>query len=168
MFDINYIELFKNLPPELAIFFMSMLPVTELRASIPIGLTVYKLDLLTTVVYAISGSILPMFFILYLIDPVSKFLMKNFEIFNRFFTWLFKRTAIKFEGKHAKYGAIALILFVAIPLPFTGCWSGAIASFLFQIPRHKAAALIILGVMLSASIITFITLFAKGALLYLI
>ncbi|HDQ22909.1 MAG TPA: ligand-binding protein SH3 [Candidatus Uhrbacteria bacterium] len=168
MFDVNYIELFKNFPPEIAIFLMSMLPITELRASIPVGLTVYKLSLFTTLFYAILGNILPMFFILYLIDPVSKFLMRNFKIFEKFFNWLFKRTAIKFEGKYARYGAVALVLFVAIPLPVTGCWTGAIASFLFQIPRQKAAILIIFGVTISAFIVTFITLFARGAFLYLI
>lgn len=165
MFDINYIEIFKNLPPELAIFFISMIPVAELRASIPIGLTVYKLGVFTTAFYAVLGNIIPMFFILYLIDPVSKFLMKHSKMFNEFFTWLFKRTRIKFEGKYARYGSIALILFVAIPLPITGCWTGALAAFLFQIPRHKAAILIISGVIIAALIVTFITKTAIGAFL---
>ena len=167
MFDLNYVELFKNVSPEMAVFFISMIPVAELRASIPIGLTVYKLDILTTLFYAILGDIIPMLFILYLIDPVSKFLMKYFAIFNEFFTWLFKRTRIKFEGKYARYGSIALVLFVAIPLPITGAWTGALAAFLFQIPRQKAAILIILGVIIAALVVTFITKTALGAFLLL-
>jgi uncharacterized membrane protein len=165
MFDLNYIEMFRSLPPELAVFFISMIPVAELRVSIPIALTVYQLDVVTTIFWAVLGDIIPMIFILYLIDPVSKFLMKHFEIFNRFFNWLFKRTRIKFEGKYAKYGSIALILFVAIPLPITGSWTGALAAFLFQVPRHKAAPLIILGVIIAAIIVTFITKTTLGALL---
>lgn len=167
MFALNYIELFKNVSPEMAVFFISMIPVAELRASIPIGLTVYKLDVLTTLFYAILGDIIPMLFIIYLIDPVSKFLMKHFKIFNNFFTWLFKRTRIKFEGKYARYGSIALVLFVAIPLPITGSWTGALAAFLFQIPRQKAAILIILGVIIAALVVTFITKTALGAFLLL-
>ncbi len=166
MLDINYIELFRNLPPAMAVFVMSMLPITELRAAIPIGITVYKLNVWSVLFYAILGNILPMFFILYLIDPVSKFLMKHSSFFHKMFEWIFKRTAIKFEGRYAKYGAIALILFVGIPLPFTGCWTGALAAFLFQIPRPKAALLIITGVILSALIVTFVTLSARGAFLF--
>ncbi len=165
LLDINYIELFKNFPPELAVFFISMIPVAELRASIPLGLTIYKLSTLTTIFYAVLGDIIPMLFILYLIDPVSKFLMKHFKIFNKFFNWLFERTKIKFEGKYARYGSIALILFVAIPLPITGSWTGALAAFLFQMPRHKAAILIIAGVIIAALVVTFITKTAIGAFL---
>jgi uncharacterized membrane protein len=168
MFTLNYLELFKNLSPEMAVFFISMLPIAELRASIPIGLTIYKLDVITTIFYAFVGNILPMFFILYLIDPVSKFLMKHFEIFNKFFNWIFDRTKIKFEGKYARYGSLALILFVAIPLPITGCWTGALAAFLFQIPRHKAAFLISVGVLIAALIVTFITKTALGAFLLIL
>jgi len=168
MFNLNYLELFRNFSPELSIFFISMIPIAELRASIPIGLTVYKLDVITTIFYAFTGNILPMFFILYLIDPVSKFLMKHFSFFNKFFKWIFKRTQIKFEGKYARYGSLALILFVAIPLPITGCWTGALAAFLFQIPRHKAALLISVGVFIAALVVTFITKTALGATLLLI
>ncbi len=168
MLDINYIELFRNLPPELAVFLMSMLPITELRAAIPVGLTVYKLNIWTTLFYGILGNIIPMFFILYLIDPISKFLMRHSKFFHNLFSWLFKRTAIKFEGKYAKYGSIALVLFVAIPLPFTGCWTGALAAFLFQIPRPRAAILIISGVIIAALIVTFVTLSARGAFLFFI
>ena len=167
MLAINYIELFRNFPPELAVFFISMIPVAELRASIPLGLTFYKLDVLTTIFYAILGNIIPMFFILYLIDPVSKFLMKHFKIFDKWFTWLFQRTRIKFEGKYARYGAIALIIFVAIPLPITGSWTGSLAAFLFQIPRHKAAILIIIGVLIAGLIVTLITQTALSTFLFL-
>jgi len=162
MFDINYIEVFRNLPPHLAVFFISMVPIAELRVAIPIGLSVYKLSFITTLFWSVLGDIIPMIFILYLIDPVSKLLMKRFEIFKRFFDWLFKRTRIKFEGKYAKYGSIALVLFVAIPLPITGSWTGALAAFLFQIPRHKAAPLIMLGVLIAGLIVSFITLTTLG------
>jgi len=165
MFDINYIAIFKDFSPEVAVFLISMIPIAELRASIPIGITIYKLDVITTIFYAFVGNILPMFFILYFIDPVSKFLMKHFKIFKKFFEWLFKRTRIKFEGKYARYGSIALVLFVAIPLPITGCWTGALAAFLFQIPRHKAAVLISLGVFIAALVVSFITKTALGAFL---
>jgi len=167
MLNIDYIQIFHNLPPEIAVFFISMIPVAELRASIPIALTIYKMDIVPTILFAVLGNIIPMIFIVYFIDPVSKFLMKHFKFFNKFFKWIFKRTSIKFEGKYERYGSIALILFVAIPLPITGSWTGALASFLFQIPQKKAAILITIGVIIAALIVTFITQTAIGTFLLL-
>ena len=56
-----------------------------------------------------------------------------------------------------KYGAIALITFVAIPLPFTGAWTGSIGAFLFNIPFKKAFPLILLGVLISGAIMLLLT-----------
>ena len=56
MLTVNYFELFRNFPPEMAVFFMSMLTIAELRVSIPFGLTVYKLDVLTTIFYAFTAN----------------------------------------------------------------------------------------------------------------
>lgn len=158
MFDLNYIEIFRNFPQQWALFFMSMLPVAELRVAIPIGLTVYKLNVVTVYIYSVLGNLVPMFFILYLIDPISKFLMKHSMIFNRFFNWLFARTRIKFEKKSVKYGGfIALLLFVAIPLPVTGCWTGSLAAFLFRIPKRYAIMAISLGVVIAGLIVSLLT-----------
>ena len=158
MFDINYIEIFKNIPPQWALFFISMLPIAELRVAIPLGLTIYKLDVITTFIYSVAGNLVPMFFILYLIDPVSQYLMKHSRIFNKFFTRLFEKTRIKFSKRSVKYGSFfALVLFVAIPLPLTGCWTGSLAAFLFQIPKKYAILAISLGVIIAGIIVTILT-----------
>lgn len=168
MFDINYIELFKSIPPELAVFIISMLPISELRGAIPVGLTIYNLDIILNLIIAIVGNLIPMFFILYLIDPVSKILMKHSKFFNKFFTWIFKRTVHKFEGKYARYGSIALVLFVAVPLPITGCWTGSLAAFLFQIPKKKSIPLITFGVAIAGIVVTIITLSASNTFKFLL
>ena len=164
MLEINYIELFKNFPPHLAIFLMSMMPIAELRVSIPLALTVYKLPIWSTLFYSIVGAFVPALFILYLIEPASEFLMKHSKFFHKFFTWLFKHTKIRFEGKYARYGSLALIIFVAIPLPLFGVWTGSLAAFLFQIPRKIALALIFLGVIFSGIIVMFLTQGAIGTI----
>lgn len=153
MLTINYIELFRNFPPQLAIFLMSMMPIAELRVSIPLALTVYKLSLLSILFYAVLGAFVPAVFILYLIEPASEFLMKHSKFFHKFFTWLFKHTKIRFAGKYERYGSVALIIFVAIPLPLFGVWTGALAAFLFQFPKKKAFFLILLGTVISSLII---------------
>lgn len=154
MFNIDYLAIFNNIPSQLATFLIAMIPIAELRVSIPIALGAYKLSIISAYFYSVAGNIVPVFFILYFIDPVSKFLMKHFLIFNKFFTWLFNHTRVKFQGKYAKYGAIALVIFVAVPLPMTGAWTGALASFLFQIPRKIGTLLVCLGVMIAGLIVT--------------
>jgi uncharacterized membrane protein len=72
---------------------------------------------------------------------------------DRFFEWLFARTR-KRSGALEKYGAIGLVLFVAIPLPVTGAWTGSAAAFLFGIPFRKAFPIILLGVMIAGGLVT--------------
>ena len=146
-------SLFNNFPPELATFIISMLPVSELRGAIPVAIGVYNLNPVETYCLAVVGNIIPVIFILKYIDPVSKYLMSKSKFFNKFFTHLFERTRKKHNGKFEKWGALALITFVAIPLPITGGWSGAIAAFVFGIPFKKALPLIFSGVMIAGVIV---------------
>ena len=161
------IELIRNLgsiPGEIVLMLLSALPLTELRASIPVAFTVmaeswnwpwWKVYLL-----AVAGNMLPVPFILMLLGPASRWLSK-WKVFDRFFNWLFERTR-KRVGPHIKrYEAFGLTLFVAIPLPVTGAWTGSVAAFVFDIPRRQAIPSIFMGVMIAGAIITLIM---KGTL----
>lgn len=156
--DIYFIEIFKNLPPELSTFLLAMIPVTELRASIPIALSVYKLSVFSAMFFSVLGDMVPMFIILVGIEKIYRFIAKRSEFGRRLFDWFFSRTKNKFKGKYAKYGAMALILFVALPFPFTGSWSGSTAAFIFRIPFVKSFPLIVTGILISAIIVTLISL----------
>ena len=158
MFDLNLIEAFKNLPPEFATFLIAMIPVTELRASIPIALTVYKLPIWSALFFSVLGDAVPMFFVLVGIEKIYCFIAKKSETGKKFFDWFFKRTENRFLGKYAKYGAVALIFFVALPVPFSGSWSGSVAAFLFRIPFVKAFPLIMTGILISAILVALISL----------
>jgi len=153
---------FSNLSPELATFIISMLPVSELRGAIPVAIGIYHLEPLQAYLIAVIGNIIPVYFILKYIDPISQFLMSKSKLFDKFFTWLFARTRRKYNGKFEKWGAIALITFVAIPLPVTGGWTGAMAAFVFGIPMKKALPLITLGVMIAGVIVTGLSLGVWG------
>jgi len=155
-------SLFNNFPPELATFIISMLPVSELRGAIPVAIGVYNLDPIQAYFLAIIGNIIPVVFILKYIDPISEYLMSRSKFFNKFFTYLFERTRRKHNGKFEKWGALALITFVAIPLPVTGGWSGALAAFVFGIPFKKALPLIFLGIMIAGVIVTGLSLGVWG------
>ncbi|MCK4919119.1 MAG: small multi-drug export protein [Candidatus Pacebacteria bacterium] len=149
---------FTNLPPEMATFIISMLPISELRGAIPVAIGIYHIHPMTAYFIAVVGNMVPVFFILKYIDPISKFLMSKSKLFNKFFSWLFVRTRRKYNGKFEKWGALALITFVAIPLPVTGGWTGALAAFVFGIPMKKALPLITLGVMIAGVIMTGLSL----------
>ncbi len=154
----NFIQLFSNLPHEAAVVLLSMLPVTELRLSLPIALAVYKMNVFWAATLAVVGDIIPVVFLLFGLEKIYSFLSQKSSWLKKIFDYFFLRSSRKFSGKYAKYGAIALISFVAIPLPFTGAWSGAIAAFLFRIPYKEALSFIFIGVVISAIIVSTLTL----------
>ena len=158
----NIVELLKNLPPELSVFFLSMLPVTELRFSIPVALTVYKLSIFSTIFFSVWGAIMIVLVLLVFLEKIYLWISKTSKRGEKFFRWIFNKTERKFQGKYAKYGALALVLFVALPLPFTGFWSGAVAAFVFRIPFLKSFGLIAVGILVSSLIITLLTLTGVG------
>ncbi len=140
------------------VFIIAMSPILELRGSIPIGLGVFKLPVWEVFFVSILGNLIPVILILRLLDAVSKFLMRRFYFFNRFFTWLFSITRQRHEKKFQVLKNLALVFLVAIPLPFTGAWTGSLCAFLFGIPWKKAFSLIAIGVLIAGFIVTLTTL----------
>jgi len=136
---------------------MAMAPVGELRVALPMGVLVYGLEEHIAFVASVLGNLVPVVLLLLLLGPLSRGLSMEWVLFERFFNWLFERTRKRSEAKISKYGAIALIGFVAIPFPFTGAWTGAIAAFLFNIPFRKAFPLISLGVIIAGVIVLILT-----------
>ncbi len=144
---------------EIIILLTSMLPITELRATIPIALIVYEMPVLLAFVLAIIGNLIPVILIIWFLNLlINKFLIHQIYIFNRFFSWLFENTRRKHSKKFKRWRDLALVVLVAIPLPFTGAWTGALAAFVFGIPIKRAFPLIALGVLIAGIIVTTITL----------
>ena len=135
-----------------------MLPITELRASIPIALFVYDMPVWSAFVFSVVGNIIPVVFIIWFLNLLVKFLIHKVYILNRFFAWLFERTRKKHSKKFEKWRNLALVVLVAIPLPGTGAWTGALAAFVFGVPIKKAFPLISLGVLIAGIIVTTISL----------
>lgn len=158
---------FSTLPPEWATLLLSMIPITELRASIPIGIEVYHLAIWKVWILSVIGDIIPATVILLMIPWVHDWIVKR-RFLGKALTKLLEKAERKFSGKHAKYGAIALVIFVGIPLPFTGSWTGSLAAFVFNIPFKKACPLIFAGVCMAATLVTLITLFAGGTLRWIL
>lgn len=158
MIGVDVVQWFSDTSGAVAVFFISMLPISELRGAIPAGIGVWGMPWWQAAGIAIVGNILPVVFILWLIEPVSLWLRKRFRVFDRFFEWLFARTRRKFYNNYEKWGDLALVIFVAIPLPVTGAWTGSLASWLFGIKPKKALPLIATGVIIAAGIVTALSL----------
>ena len=145
---------------EVKTLLIAMTPVFELRGSIPMALGVYHLPVWSSYLFSVIGNIIPVIFILFLLKSVSDFLMRHSNLFNRFFSWLFERTRKKHSAKFERWEEFALIVLVAIPLPFTGAWTGSLCAFVFGIPFKKAFPLIVIGVIIAGLITTLITMTA--------
>ncbi len=143
---------------ELATFLIAMTPVGELRAAIPLALGFYKMSVFSAFFWSVSGNIAAVIIILILIKPVSGFLISHFPFFNRFLKYLFARTRKNFSASQIKWGELALIIFVAIPFPATGGWSGALVAYLFGIPFKRALFLISAGVVIAGVLVMAVSL----------
>jgi len=142
----------------LTIFITSLLPVAELRGAIPVGLAVFKLSPVLVYSVAVAGNILPVFFLLLIWQSGVEKLAAKYAPLGKLLHWLFERTRKKFYANHKRFGHWALVLFVAIPLPVTGAWTGSVAAWLFGIPYWRAVGLILLGILISGLIVTGLTL----------
>lgn len=142
--------------PYLSIFITAMLPIIELRGAIPLGINFYGLVWWQVVIIAILGNVIPVLPILFLLDKVSLGLSR-IPIFKRFFTWLFTRTRKKSKIIE-EYEMLGLTLFVAIPLPITGAWTGSVAAFLLGLKYFPSFLAIFLGVIIAATIVTGLSL----------
>lgn len=150
----------KGIPKEWVTIIIAALPISELRGSIPVALMM-GIAPMKAFSLSILGNLLPVIPALLLLEPVSNALMR-FKPWKRFFDWLFERTRSKGDLIQ-KYEALGLMLFVAVPLPMTGAWSGCIAASLFRIKFRYAFPAIFLGVLLAGLIVMTVCLFGKGA-----
>ena len=143
---------------QITTFLVAMLPIAELRGAIPLAMGIYKMSATSAFFWSVLGNVISVDLVLWLLEPVSKFLSHKNYFWNRFFSWLFAKTRKKHSHKFEIWGALALIAFVAIPLPFTGGWSGAVAAFVFGIEFKKALPLITLGILIAGIIVTLASL----------
>lgn len=137
----------------LIVFFVGALPIAELRGAIPLGIFGYHLPPVSVFLAAVLGNFLVVPFVLIFLKYLSEFLIHRFYFFNRLLNYVFSRTRARHLRKFEKWECWALFILVAIPLPLTGAWTGAVASFIFDIPFKKSLVLIFLGVFIAGLIV---------------
>lgn len=141
---------------ELLTILLGMLPISEVRGAIPTAILAFGFPPLKAYLLAIVGNLLPIAPLFLFLKYSIGILMQRSYWANRFFSWLFSRTR-RIHGDHFhsfRWAPLALFLFVAIPLPFTGAWSGVVAAVVFGIPFWWSFAMTALGVLAAGGIIT--------------
>lgn len=149
---------------ELVVLIVSALPVVELRGSLPIAINLFHMPWQWAFFLAVLGTMLPVPFLLLFLESLVKWISRV-DSGKKLVNWVFQRT--RRRGKIIKrYERIGLVLLVAIPLPFTGAWTGSIAAFLFGLKFNHALLSIFFGVIIAGVIVTALSLLGwLGALI---
>jgi len=141
---------------ELIVIIIAALPIFELRGAIPVAINLFKFPWYYAFLLAFVGNILPVPFILIFLERIVK-ILSRVELFGRFFEWLFTRTRRR-SGSIQKYEGIGLMVFVAVPLPLTGAWTGALIAVLLGMPFWRSLISIAIGVLIAGVIVTCLSL----------
>lgn len=142
-----------TLPKELIVFAVSMLPILELRGSL-LAAGFLQMEFLSTYIIAVIGNMLPIPFILLFIDKIFSYLKKTRM---KGFVEKLENKALSKSDQIRKYGYIGLFLFVAIPLPGTGAWTGSLIAALLRMKIKDALLWIFLGVLTAGLIMSLLS-----------
>lgn len=140
-------ETLNLLSKEITVLLIAALPIIELRGAIPVGISLGMSPIHATII-SFMGSMIPVPFILFAIRPIFKYLRKT-KLFRNLVKGISDRS-LNNRGRIQKFGAWGLVLFVAIPLPGTGVWSGSLAAALLNIRFKWAFPAIMLGNLIAA------------------
>ena len=140
------------------IFVISLLPILELRGGL-IAASLLKLPMWSSLFVCLIANIIIIPFVLFLMESIIK-LLSHIKLFKQFFDW-WKKKALKRKDLIEKYGYLGIMLFVAVPLPGSGAWTGCLLAVLLELDKKKSFIAALLGVII-ASIIMLI--FSYGIL----
>ena len=147
---------------ELCVLFCSMIPIIELRGAIPMA-ALFGLPWWQAFLISVAGNLLPVPFILLFIRAILGWMSRcRVKFFNKVANWLFAK-AEKNRGKIEKYAFWGLTLFVGIPLPGTGAWTGSLVAAVIDMKFWKAMLSAVVGVLIAAVIMTLISYGALAA-----
>ncbi len=157
-----FIELFGGINKELVIFIISLMPILELRGGL-LAATLLDVEFIRAAIICILGNVLPIPFVLLFLKYILKVLSK-WKFTTKIVNWLEKKVHDKRE-QIDKYGYFGLVLFVGIPLPGTGAWTGALLAVMLDLNRKKSFICILLGVLMAAVIMSILSYGILGNLI---
>lgn len=131
-----------------------MVPIGELRASIPWGMFHLGQPWYVAFLLSLVGNSIPALILPWVLGRIADWLLSFPNPAGRLLAWRTARLQAKYKARIEKYGLWALALFVGIPLPFTGVWTGLILAWAFGIPPRKSIPFLCLGVLMAGVIVT--------------
>ena len=157
-----FIDLFGGINKDIVIFIISLMPILELRGGL-IAASLLHVEFVRAVIICVVGNVLPIPVVLLFLKKVLDILGK-WNVTKRIVTWLEKKVDSKRE-QIDKYGYLGLILFVGIPLPGTGAWTGSLLAVMLGLNKKKSFICILIGVALAAVIMSISSYGILGSLL---
>jgi len=148
---------------ELCVFFCSMLPIIECRGAVPLGWAL-GLPWWQSALFSLAGNLLPVPFILLFIRAVLRWMRKSsIGFFSKIAAWL-DRKVEKHKGTIEKYSYWGVMIFVAIPFPGTGAWTGTLIASVLGMDPKKSFVAAVGGVLVATAIMTLIMYCGFGAI----
>ncbi len=144
--------------------FLATLPLVEQRLAIPVGYFSFHLPIGWVTLVAVISNIVSVGIVLWLLPIITKLCEKHSPSFHRFLEKIYNKTHAKHSHNIQVWGEIFLIFFVAVPIPGSGGWMGALIAFLFGVKYRTAMKLISIGLIIGGVIVATLTIGVDGAL----
>ena len=157
-----FVNIFGNLNKDVIIFIISLMPILELRGGL-LAASLLHVEFVKAVVICVIGNLLPIPIVLLFLEKVLEILAK-WNVTKKIVTWLEKKVDSK-RDQIDKYGYLGLVLFVGIPLPGTGAWTGSLLAVMLGLDKKKSFVCILLGVILAAIIMSIVSYGILGSFL---
>ncbi|MBW2966912.1 small multi-drug export protein [Candidatus Woesearchaeota archaeon] len=151
----------------LELIFITFLPFLELRASIPYGILKLQMNWIDVFIICVITNVLLGIFIFFLLDKFVHLIIKIKPI-GRFYHKIVERTQKRIHKSVEKYGEFGVALFIGVPLPGSGVYSGALGAYLLGMSYRDFIKATIIGVMIAGTAVTLISLFAVESMGFLL
>ena len=142
------------LPEPLLVVLLAMLPIIELRGSIPVARAIFEMSPVSSFWWSVLGNAIPVPIILWLFPPLVEWIEGKWDWLHRLLVRLQASTERRHSSRFERLRDFALITFVAIPLPITGAWSGSLAAIVFGIDKRRAIPLIFVGILIAGVVVS--------------
>jgi len=139
---------------------LAFLPVSEVRGALPYGVFVEKLPLFLVAPLAFVANLIPFFLVMGLLPWLVR-LFQSFPWFDRLFSWYTTQAQHRFAA-YRKYGRWGILLFVGVPLPFTGVWTGTLAAFLVGFGVWEIFPFVAGGTAMATGLVALLVFLGKG------
>jgi uncharacterized membrane protein len=147
----------------LFLILITLTPIFELRGSIPLAILEYGMNPVPAYILAVGVNALVPVFVYIFLATFHKLFMK-WTWYEKLFTRFIEKSRHKLHDKVEKYGFLGITLFVAIPLPITGAYTGTVGAWILGVGKRKTIFAVFLGVMIAGLIVTAISLLIQGAM----